>query len=327
MYFEICILAAILLDQLFGDPRWLPHPVRLIGNLCTFQESVSRQIIGNQRLAGILTVIIVVGTTALMTFLLVKISLFFSKGLGYIAAILILYTTIAAKDLIKHSKNVYTCLHPKTDLEAARKAVGMIVGRDTGNLDGEGVSRACVETVAENMVDGVTAPLFYGILGGFLASDPTMALCFAAVGGMSYKAVNTMDSMFGYKNEKYIQFGWAAAKLDDLVNFLPARISGCCIIPGAAFLKMDWRKSAKMFSRDRLVHASPNAAHSEAAVAGALGVQLGGDSSYFGKIVQKPTIGDRDRDIKPEDILAANSLILVSSFLFVASMLLFGMIL
>ncbi len=327
MYLEIGITVAIVLDQIFGDPRWLPHPVRLIGKLCTLQENVSRKYMLNEKLAGILTVAVVIIATASVTYFLVRTSFLFSTVFGFCIGVLFLYTTIAAKDLIKHSEKVYRCLHPQTDIIAARKEVGMIVGRDTGSLDKEGVSRACVETVAENMVDGVTAPLFYGILAGFCFSNTVDSLCFAAVGAMIYKAVNTMDSMFGYKNERYLHFGWAAARLDDFINFIPARLSGFVLIAAAVLLKMNWKKSALTFFRDRLMHASPNAAHPEAAVAGALEVQLGGNSSYFGKVVEKPTIGERTKEIRPEDILSANRLIQVGSLLFVIILLLLKQIL
>jgi adenosylcobinamide-phosphate synthase len=178
----------------------------------------------------------------------------------------------------------------------------MIVGRDTANLDEAGVARAAVESVAESMVDGVTAPLFFAVLGGPLAA-------------LLYKAINTMDSMFGYKNERYLKFGWAAARLDDLANFVPARITSL-MIPAAAFLlRLDSRGSLFILLRDRLKHASPNSGHTEAAVAGALGVQLGGANRYFGKMISKPAIGDAARPIAPQDILRANRLMLLSSAL------------
>ena len=234
-----------------------------------------------------------------------------------VAAVLILYTTVAAKDLLVHSRKVYDCLVTE-DITCARKAVSMIVGRDTEDLDQAGIVRASVETVAENMVDGITAPLFWGIvlsmfapLGGFRAIE------LAAFGGMSYKAINTMDSMFGYKNEAYREFGWTAARLDDIANFLPARISAGFVILAAFALKLDGRQAGKIFLRDRLRHSSPNSAHTESAVAGALGVQLGGITSYFGVKTEKPTIGDRLRDMHADDILLAGRLVQVGSLAFI----------
>jgi adenosylcobinamide-phosphate synthase len=219
--------------------------------------------------------------------------------LGSLVSILLLYTTIAPRDLVRHSTEVYTPL-AAGDLPEARRRVGMIVGRDTAALDEAGVARATVESVAESMVDGVTAPLFFAVLGG-------------PMGAMLYKAINTMDSMFGYKNERYRAFGWAAARLDDLANFIPARISSL-MIPAAAFLlRLDAKGALFILLRDRRKHASPNSGHTEAAVAGALGVQLGGPSPYFGRMVEKPTLGEAVRSIEPQDILRANRLMLLSS--------------
>jgi adenosylcobinamide-phosphate synthase len=226
-------------------------------------------------------------------------------------------SSIAAKDLAVHSKRVYHDLCSNEEISAARKAVSMIVGRDTENLDRDGICRACVETVAENMVDGVTAPLFFGICCSML--PPTWGIDrigLAAVGAWIYKTVNTMDSMFGYKNERYLDFGWTAAKLDDIVNYIPARLSGIMVILSAYVLRLDWKGSAKIFFRDRLQHSSPNSAHTEAAVAGALGIQLGGGSFYSGKFTSKPTIGDRNRSLSENDILLANKIMTTGTFLF-----------
>ncbi len=315
MTFEIAIMAAVLLDLIFGDPRWLPHPVKVIGNFCIFFENVYRIVWSNERIAGVCTVVTILSLTLSFSLLVVTVSFSLSPIFGYFVAILLLYTTIAARDLVKHSNRVYHHLHSHSDLEGARIAVGMIVGRDTTNLDKKGVSRACVETVAENMVDGVTAPLFYAVLCGLVSWGTVDSIGFAVAGALTYKAINTMDSMFGYKNEKYLHFGWAAAHLDDVVNFIPARFSGLMLIPTAILLRLDYKNSAKIFFRDRLAHASPNAAHTEAAVAGALDVQLGGSSSYFGKLITKPTQGDAGREIQPEDIFKTNKMMLVGSLL------------
>ncbi len=315
MSFDIAMGVAIVFDQLFGDPRWFPHPVRGIGFLCTYYEDYFRRSWTDKKIAGIFTVAAVLITTLAITSLLVMTAFMISNIFGYCVSILIIYASIAAKDLARHSQRVYRSLISSSDIEEAREAVSMIVGRDTSKLDRVGVSRACVETVAENMVDGVTAPIFYAVVGGLFSLGSIEAIGFAAVGAMGYKAVNTMDSMFGYKNERYLRFGWAAAILDDIVNLLPARLSGFLLIPAAGLLMKDWKNATKIFFRDRLAHASPNAAHPEAAVAGALRIQLGGNSSYFGKMISKPTIGDSLRQIDAKDILVTNRLMFLGSLL------------
>lgn len=297
---EYQILIAILLDQLLGDPRWLPHPVRLIGAACLRGERLTRAVLP-PRMAGICTVALILGLTGLSVWSLITVATVIHPWQGTAASIFLLYTTIAPRDLVRHSTEVYTSLRDG-NLPEARQRVSMIVGRDTANLDEAGVARAAVESVAESMVDGVTAPLFFALLGGPLAA-------------MLYKAINTMDSMFGYKNERYRTFGWAAARLDDLANFVPARITSL-MIPAAAFpLRLDPKRSLLILLRDRFAHASPNSGHSEAAVAGALGVQLGGPNSYFGTVLEKPAIGDATRPLEPRDILRANRLMLLSSAL------------
>jgi adenosylcobinamide-phosphate synthase len=295
---EYQILIAILLDQLLGDPRWLPHPVRIIGAACTGCERLTRALLPPFA-AGICSVALILGLTGATTWGMLAGATLLHPWLGSLVSILLLYTTIAPRDLVRHSTEVYTPL-AAGDLPEARRRVGMIVGRDTAALDEAGVARATVESVAESMVDGVTAPLFFAVLGG-------------PMGAMLYKAINTMDSMFGYKNERYRAFGWAAARLDDLANFIPARISSL-MIPAAAFLlRLDAKGALFILLRDRRKHASPNSGHTEAAVAGALGVQLGGPSPYFGRMVEKPTLGEAVRSIEPQDILRANRLMLLSS--------------
>jgi adenosylcobinamide-phosphate synthase len=318
--FELQLLSALALDLLLGDPRWFPHPVRIVGWFCVRFESLFRGLIVSKRLAGIVTVLGVLITTlalvAVPLLLAGRISPLLADGL----AIFLLYTSVAARDLIRHSRAVFTALqvNGEAGLQAGRRSVAMIVGRDTAALDRSGVIRATVETVAENMVDGVCAPLFFAIAGGTLA--PLMGvnpIAAAALAAMGYKAVNTMDSMFGYKNERYIAFGWAAARLDDVCNFLPARLSGLLLAAASFFLGLDWKNSFRIFFRDRLCHASPNSGHSEAAVAGALGVRLGGVAIYFGRPVVKPTIGDNTRALAAADILLTNRLMLTGSALFV----------
>lgn len=309
-------LGAILLDLLFGDPRWFPHPIRLIGALAAATENISRSFIRNERLAGLLTLVFLLLITGLSVTILLRAATWLHPLAGHLTAVFLLYTTLAARDLTEHSKEVYDALQ-ENDLIQARQRVAMIVGRDTSRLDQTGVSRATVESVAESMVDGVTAPLFYGILTG-------------PVGAMLYKAINTGDSMFGYKNEKYMKFGWASAKLDDLANFIPARLTGLLVPPASFILGLNAKKSLKILIRDRKKHASPNSGHSEAAVAGALGIQLGGASRYFGKTVTKPTLGDADEPINHHHIRQANRIMLLTSalaaLLFLAIRLLFEIV-
>lgn len=318
MAYIVQLLSAITLDLLMGDPRWLPHPVRGIGKLCVFSERLTRAICSDLLIAGFLTAVIVPAGTIGCMFFLVKAGETVSPVLGVIVAVLLLYTAIALRDLLHHSNAVYRQLQPGGSLEKARMAVAMIVGRDTEKLSQAGVTRACIETVAENMVDGVTAPLFWSVAASFLA--PLIGLspigC-SVLGAYAYKSVNTMDSMIGYKNEQYLLFGRAAAKLDDAVNFLPSRISGLCIIVAAFFLKLDYREAARIFRRDRLRHSSPNAGHTEAATAGALGIRLGGPSYYFGRRVEKPYLGNDARPPVAEDIQRAHRLILAATTIFI----------
>lgn len=312
----------MLLDLILGDPRWLPHPVRLIGFFCYRLEALTRSRISSEYTAGCVTVLLVLALILGSTAMILLAAGFVSPLLAILVAVYLLYTTIAIRDLVAHSKAVYNALHDSESLVAARLAVARIVGRDTEALNRKGIVRACVETVAENMVDGVTAPLFYALLASLVAPITGVHPIFPALfGSMAYKAVNTMDSMFGYKNEIYVEFGRVAAKLDDFVNFIPARLTGLLIIPVAFILGLDWRNAIVVFKKDRLTHASPNAAHPEAAVAGALGVQLGGTSIYFGEEVVKPVIGDGMREIKENDILLTNRIMISGSFLFVIILL------
>jgi len=297
---------AVLLDALFGDPRWFPHPVRLIGFLAQQIEYGSRYLFP-AKAAGILTVFGVLGVTGYLLHLLLQLGLLLHPLLHDALGIFVIYTSLAARDLAGHSTAVYRALKEE-DLPAARRQVGMIVGRDPEKLDRPGIARAAVESVAESMVDGVTAPLFFAVLAG-------------PYGALLYKAVNTMDSMFGYRNERYGEFGWAAARLDDAANFIPARLTGLLVPVAALVCGYDSRNSRKIFRRDRLKHASPNSGHSEAAVAGALGIRLGGPAVYFKNVVDKPFIGDPLNPIEPGHILQANRLMFLTSFLFLLTVL------
>ena len=299
------LLLGFLLDLLLGDPRWLPHPIRAIGALIAALEKVLRKIFPKNRsgqLAGGVALVILVlvlsgGFTLLVLWLCGKVGLW----LRFLAETILCFQLLATRSLKGESMKVYKALKAG-DLEGARYAVSMIVGRDTQCLDEAGVARAAVETVAENASDGVIAPLIFLALGG-------------APLGMVYKAVNTMDSMVGYKNDQYLWFGRCAARLDDVVNFIPARLAGLLMCLGAGFSGFDAPNALRIFRRDRKNHKSPNSAHTEAAAAGALHIQLGGSNYYFGKLVEKPTIGDADHPVEPLDIVRVNRLMYATAFL------------
>lgn len=290
------LLCSVFLDWLLGDPHWMPHPVRWMGRTITALEIRLRSLFPKcaqgELAAGTVLAVLVTGLfgggSALVLFLLHRLS----PSLAAAAQVWFGYQLLAARSLQLESMAVYPFLR-SGDLPGAREAVGRIVGRDTQALDGTGVAKAAVETVAENTSDGVIAPLFWMALGGLPL-------------GMAYKAVNTMDSMVGYKNERYLYFGRAAARLDDIANLIPARLSGILMCLAALILPGFRGEGAwNIFWRDRKNHKSPNSAHTEAACAGALQVQLAGDAVYFGQLVRKPTIGDDLRPIVPEDIARA----------------------
>ncbi|HWP50043.1 MAG TPA: adenosylcobinamide-phosphate synthase CbiB [Candidatus Limnocylindrales bacterium] len=293
------IFLAYLLDLILGDPRWLPHPVRGIGYAITQTERFLRRLKIAERLAGVILTVFIVGGIFLISTGLVNLAHFLHPTLGTGLSIVLIFTTLSVKSLYQESMKVYWALQ-KGDLLKARKDLAMIVGRDTENLDFVEIVRAGVETVAENTVDGVISPLFFAFLGG-------------APLALTYKAINTLDSMVGYRNEKYLRFGWASARLDDIANFIPARIAGI-LMPLAAFLCGERGFEAlKIVLRDGQKHPSPNSGISEAAVAGALGVQLGGLNFYQGKPSLKPTLGDSTRSLTLEDIYRANRIMLVTS--------------
>ncbi len=287
-----------ILDMIFGDPHGFPHPVRLMGGLISELEkrlldmenrNPDRELKNGKFLAA--AVLLSVSAVSSAVFIA---AYFAHPILGACAEAFMTYQILAAKGLKSESMKVFDRLE-RDDLSGARKAVSMIVGRDTDNLDAEGVTKAAVETVAENTSDGVVAPMLYCAVGG-----PVL--------GLMYKAVNTMDSMIGYKNDKYLYFGRAAAKLDDAANFLPARISAVFMLFSAFIGGFDFKNALRIYKRDRLKHSSPNSAHTEAVCAGALGVRLAGDAVYFGKTVKKPFIGEALRKIEPEEIRRANRL-------------------
>ncbi len=310
---EILLAAAagFLLDMIFGDPHWLPHPVRLIGFGISGGERILRKFFpktprGELAAGAILAVIIPVLSFA-VPFVLLWLAGMVGWWLRFILAAVFCYQALAAKCLRVESMRVYHALK-KEGLEAGRKAVSWIVGRDTANLSEEQVTKAAVETIAENTSDGEIAPLFYLLLGG-------------APLGFFYKAVNTMDSMIGYKNDKYLYFGRVAARMDDVLNFIPAILSAWLMTAASFLLGMDGKNAWKIYRRDRKNHASPNSARTESVCAGALRVQLAGDAFYFGKLVKKPTIGDPLRPVVLDDIPAANRLMYLTSIL---GLVLFG---
>ena len=312
-YHIFAFIAGFVLDLLIGDPHFIPHPVRLIGSLISFLDkrlncdagcNISEKklnLIKYKR--GMLLAFTVIFATFAMSVIIIVAAYSINLYAGVIAEAVMTWQILATKCLRVESMRVYDAL--RTDgVDAGRRAVSMIVGRDTSVLDAAGVTRAAVETIAENTSDGVIAPMLYTAIGG-----PVL--------GFVYKAVNTMDSMLGYKNDKYMYFGRFAARLDDVVNFIPARISAYLMI-AAAFIggrHFDGKNAYRIFKRDRFNHASPNSAQTESVCAGALRVQLAGDAVYFGKLVKKKYIGDGLREIEYEDIKRANRLMYITAFL------------
>lgn len=312
-YHIFAFIAGFVLDLLIGDPHFIPHPVRLIGSLISFCDkrlncdagyNISEKKINLIKYKrGMLLAFTVIIATFAMSVIIIVAAYSINLYAGIIAEAVMTWQILATKCLRVESMRVYDAL--KTDgVDAGRRAVSMIVGRDTSVLDAAGVTRAAVETIAENTSDGVIAPMLYTAIGG-----PVL--------GFVYKAVNTMDSMLGYKNDKYMYFGRFAARLDDVVNFIPARISAYLMI-AAAFIggrHFDGKNAYRIFKRDRFNHASPNSAQTESVCAGALRVQLAGDAVYFGKLVKKKYIGDGLREIEYEDIKRANRLMYITAFL------------
>ena len=309
-YHMMSFFLGFLLDLLFGDPHWLPHPIRLIGWLISIlekyllkREKSKAQNTKKEFCLGICMVLLVLASTFIVTALILYLAYQINIYAGIAIETIMTYQILATKCLKTESMKVYQCLKNQ-DLAGARKAVSMIVGRDTECLDEQGVAKAAIETVAENTSDGVIAPMLYTAIGG-----PIL--------GFLYKAVNTMDSMIGYKNDRYLYFGRAAAKLDDFVNYIPARISAYLMIV-ASFAGgncFSAKRAFFIYKRDNRKHASPNSAQTESVCAGALGIRLAGDASYFGKIVKKPYIGDALRKVEYEDIRRANRLMYLTAWL------------
>lgn len=295
------LVIGFLLDAVIGDPYRLPHPIRLIGRLISALEKFVRSHFTNLTAGGVFLALTVVLLTTGVTYAAVWACYSLNLWAGVAAESIICYYMLAARCLQKESMKVYRAIK-ENDTEKARKAVSMIVGRDTERLDESGIIRAAVETVAENTSDGVTAPIIY------------MAF-FGAVGGVLYKSVNTMDSMIGYKNERYEKIGKFAAKSDDVLNFIPSRLTAVTMIISSFLLGMNAGNALKIWRRDRRKHASPNSAQTEAVCAGALGVRLAGDAYYFGELHKKEYIGDDIRPIENEDIPRANRLMYLTSII------------
>jgi len=297
IYHITAFILGSLLDLIIGDPEWMPHPVRLIGRWIGWLDR-KMFVPGKKKQERIRTgrkfCVFVLLPVILATILLLVIGYKIHPVCGVLVEAILTCYCLAARSLREESMKVYRAL-TAGDLPAARRAVSWIVGGDTDSLDRIGVTKAAVETVAENTSDGVIAPMFYTCLGG-----PVL--------GLLYKAVNTMDSMVGYRNKRYRYYGRAAARLDDILNLLPSRISAWLMIAAAAILgqEYDAERAKMIFLRDRFNHKSPNAAQTESVCAGALGIRLAGDASYFGKVVQKPYIGDDTRPVEAEDIRRAN---------------------
>lgn len=312
LYSAIALASGFILDLILGDPKGWPHLIRAFGAVISALEKRLYPL-KNKRLGGVLLVLFSVWICAGIPCILLYFALKLSPYAYCALETLFVWQLIAAKSLRVESRAVYDELK-KGDIAAARRSVSMIVGRDTQNLDEAGVTRAAVETVAENASDGVAAPLLFITLGG-------------APLGCLYKAVNTMDSMVGYKNEKYIDFGRAAAKLDDVLNFIPSRLCALVMILAAKLCRMDSGGAYKIWRRDRKNHASPNSAQTEAVMAGALGVRLAGDAHYFGVLHKKPYIGDDRRPIEIDDILLSNRLLYATTLiLFILALVFRGMI-
>ena len=289
----IILTAGFILDMLFGDPHFLPHPVSLIGRGISEGEKLFRKI-KNEFTGGMLLSVSIISLSFAVPFLLLGLLDSVNFYLGLAVRIYLGYQIFAAKSLKTESMKVFYPL-AANDLSLARKQLSHIVGRDTEMLDAVQITKAAVETVAENTTDGVVAPMLYMAIGGIPLA-------------LAYKAVNTLDSMIGYRNDKYLYFGKFAARLDDAANFIPARISAVFMMASAFLIRLDARNAIKIFLRDRYNHKSPNSAQTESVCAGALNIQLAGDAFYFGKLYRKPTIGDRNREIKPEDIKHASKL-------------------
>ncbi len=305
MTMTVVILTAFILDVIFGDPHYRYHPVCMIGRMVSKGEKTVRKLFSKtpkgEYASGMVLSVVVVFVSFFIPAWILGVLKDINIYLSLAVQILFCYQILAAKSLKKESMKIYNALM-EDDLEKARENLSYLVGRDTENLSREAIIKAAIETVAENTSDGVVAPIFFMALGG-------APLAFA------YKAVNTLDSMIGYKNDRYLYFGRFAAKLDDVCNWFPARVSGILMVFSAFLIGFNGKNALKIFRRDRRKHSSPNSAQTESACAGALNIQLAGDAYYFGKLYKKPTMGDKNRDVIAKDIKHANRLMYTTSVL------------
>ena len=306
------VIIAYFLDLVFGDPYLMPHPVKFIGMLIRSAEGFLRKRLKNEKLGGIVLAVFVVSLVYMLLFIILKLAALIHVALFHMLNIYFIYTALAAKCLAKEAYKVYDVLK-KDDLASARRKLSMLVSRQTDCLDKEAMIRGVIETTAENTVDGVVSPLIYSLIGSLFGVGAPLVYLF--------KASSTLDSMVGYMNEKYKDFGWASAKLDDVLNLVPARISGLMIPFAALILRKNFLRSFVVMIRDRKKHKSPNCAYPEAAVAGALGISLGGSNVYFGEVINKPIIGDADRNIRISDIVDTIKIMYITELLILISFL------
>ncbi|WP_431089905.1 adenosylcobinamide-phosphate synthase CbiB [Paenibacillus sp. 8b26] len=306
MTVSLIMMAAYLLDRLIGDPRWFPHPVIGMGHaISALEKAIRRRVHSDRGLkrAGLLLPLIVVGGSFALGWALLRLLAWIHPWLSVGAEIVLIATTIASKGLKDAGLAVYRELKAG-DLPAARRELGMIVGRDTQQLDEPEIVRGTVETVAENIVDAIISPLFYALIGG-------------APLALAYRAVNTLDSMVGYKNEKYLHLGWASARLDDVANYIPARLTAGMLVVAAWVYGHDAGRSWRMVRRDARLHPSPNSGFPESAVAGALGIRLGGYNVYHGVRSFRAYMGELVRPMEPDDIRHTIRLMFAVSSMFV----------
>lgn len=305
------LLVAFILDLILGDPYWLPHPIRYIGKLIHKLEQmllVPEDSPENQKAKGVLLTVATVGGVFAFYYLLMFVAGKIHPQVAFVVEVLVFYQMLATRCLADEGMKIFKALK-NNDIEKARVQVGYLVSRETAQMSEEDIIKATIETVTENIIDGVVAPLFFAIIGG-------------APLGMAYKAVNTLDSMVGYKNDKYLHFGWASAKLDDVLGFFPARLTGGIIVIASLILGMDFKRAAHVLVRDRNNHASPNSPYAEAPSAGALRIQLGGKATYFGITTEKPTFGDDIEHIRAFHIKKAVRLLYATSALSLVALLL-----
>jgi adenosylcobinamide-phosphate synthase len=308
------LVLAINIDLLLGDPQSWPHPVVYMGKWIKFLENKIRRYMPNRlKLGGILLVVLAIGIVVALSSILLLVSLKINLYLYYAISLYLIYSSLAAKCLRDEVMKIYNSLDSKESISETRRKIGYLVGRDTSELSENEIIRASVETAAENIIDGILAPIFFFVVGSVFGQGVVFILV--------YKMINTMDSMIGYKNEKYGDIGFCAAKLDDIANYLPARIGSIAIIIAGGICSRDMKQGIRVLKRDRRNHKSPNCGYPEASVAGLLNIQLGGNNVYFGEVVEKPTIGDANVELEKKHIVQTCQLIYISEAVFVIFLL------